>query len=96
MPEAVERAKQKGFRCLWVPTSCEMILATRDPARFAELQKLFPEGIEDRDQLLRLRALGCRIGQGFLLSRPVGVDIIEALLAAAGVAEQLFVTHADA
>jgi predicted O-methyltransferase YrrM len=48
VPEAVARAKEKGFRCLWIPTSCEMILATRDPARFAELQKLFPDGIEDR------------------------------------------------
>ena len=44
VPEAVARAKEKGFRCLWVPTSCEMILATRDQARFAELQELFPSG----------------------------------------------------
>jgi predicted O-methyltransferase YrrM len=48
VPEAVQRAKDKGFRCLWVPTSCEMILSTRDGARFAELQRLFPEGVEDR------------------------------------------------
>jgi predicted O-methyltransferase YrrM len=48
VPEAVQRAKDKGFRCLWIPTSCEMILATRSPERFAELQALFPEGVEDR------------------------------------------------
>ena len=48
VPEAVEEAKKAGFRCLWVPTSCEMILATRSPAKFAELQELFPEGVEDR------------------------------------------------
>ena len=48
VPEAVQRAKDMGFRCLWIPTSCEMILGTRDAGRFAELQKLFPSGIEDR------------------------------------------------
>ena len=48
VPEAVARAKQVGFRCLWVPTSCEMIFATRDPVRFARLQALFPNGVEDR------------------------------------------------
>jgi len=48
VPEAVARAKSKGFRCLWIPTSCEMILATRDEARFARLQQLFPDGVEDR------------------------------------------------
>lgn len=48
VPEAVARAKQAGFRCLWVPTSCEMIFATRDPERFQALQALFPNGVEDR------------------------------------------------
>ena len=48
VPEAVQRAKDVGFRCLWVPTSCEMILATRDATRFAQLQKLFPGAIEDK------------------------------------------------
>jgi predicted O-methyltransferase YrrM len=48
VPEAVARAKQVGFRCLWVPTSCEMIFATRNPAVFARLQALFPAGIEDK------------------------------------------------
>jgi predicted O-methyltransferase YrrM len=48
VPEAVQRAKERGFRCLWVPTSCEMILATRDPERWQRLQALFPNGVEDR------------------------------------------------
>ena len=48
VPEAVQRAKQIGFRCLWIPTSCEMILATRDPERWKQLTALFPEGVEDR------------------------------------------------
>jgi predicted O-methyltransferase YrrM len=48
VPEAVDRAKSLGYRCLWVPTSCEMILATKDPAQFAKLQEVFPNGIEDR------------------------------------------------
>jgi predicted O-methyltransferase YrrM len=48
VPEAVERAKQSGFRCLWIPTSCEMIFATRSPERFERLKALFPQGVEDR------------------------------------------------
>jgi diguanylate cyclase (GGDEF)-like protein len=43
---------------------------------------VIPEGIEELDQLARLRAMGCHIGQGFLLSRPVSADAIDALLAA--------------
>jgi diguanylate cyclase (GGDEF)-like protein len=40
-----------------------------------------PEGIEELDQLCRLRAMGCRVGQGFLLSRPITADAVDALLA---------------
>jgi diguanylate cyclase (GGDEF)-like protein len=43
---------------------------------------VIPEGIEEIDQLSRLRAMGCTLGQGFLLSRPVPADAIDALLAA--------------
>jgi diguanylate cyclase (GGDEF)-like protein len=43
---------------------------------------VIPEGIEEPDQLARLRALGCRVGQGFLLARPLSSDAIDALLAA--------------
>ena len=48
VPEAVQKAKKEGFRCLWIPTSCEMILATRDGARFGRLQELFKDGVENR------------------------------------------------
>jgi EAL domain-containing protein (putative c-di-GMP-specific phosphodiesterase class I) len=44
--------------------------------------ELIPEGIEELDQLTRLRAMGCQIGQGFLMSRPVSADAIDVLLAA--------------
>ena len=43
---------------------------------------VIPEGIETLDQLVRLRAAGCKIGQGFLFSRPVSAQAIEVLLAA--------------
>jgi predicted O-methyltransferase YrrM len=48
VPEAAQRAKEKGFRNLWLPTSCEMILSTRDAGDFARLQAAFPGGIEDK------------------------------------------------
>jgi EAL domain-containing protein (putative c-di-GMP-specific phosphodiesterase class I) len=43
---------------------------------------VIPEGIEDHEQLKQLRAMGCQIGQGFLLSRPVPATSIDVLLAA--------------
>lgn len=48
VPEAVAEAKLKGYRCLWIPTSCEIILAVRDNDLFAKLQALFPTAVEDR------------------------------------------------
>lgn len=48
VPEAVAEAKLKGYRCLWIPTSCEIILAVRDNDLFAKLQQLFPSAVEDR------------------------------------------------
>jgi len=41
---------------------------------------VIPEGIEELEQLIRLREMGCQIGQGFLLSRPVPPTAIDALL----------------
>lgn len=38
------------------------------------------EGIEREDQLLALRALGCKLGQGFYFGRPVSPDDIVVLL----------------
>jgi EAL domain-containing protein (putative c-di-GMP-specific phosphodiesterase class I) len=32
------------------------------------------EGVESRDQLGRLRGLGCDFGQGYLFSKPVGAS----------------------
>jgi predicted O-methyltransferase YrrM len=48
IPECVDYARSLGIRCLWVPTSCEMVVGTRDPEHYATLQKLFPNGREDR------------------------------------------------
>lgn len=48
VPEAVREAKKRGFHCLWIPTSCETILATRDRSVFERLQRLFPDGVENR------------------------------------------------
>jgi EAL domain-containing protein (putative c-di-GMP-specific phosphodiesterase class I) len=42
--------------------------------------EVIPEGIEQPDQLERLRALGCQTGQGFLMSRPVSAAAVDALL----------------
>jgi hypothetical protein len=39
------------------------------------------EGIEKIDQLSRLRAMGCRLGQGHLLSVAVSAEAVEPLLA---------------
>jgi diguanylate cyclase (GGDEF)-like protein len=44
------------------------------------------EGIEELEQLERLTALGCSMGQGFLLSRPVSATVFEELLLAGGLA----------
>ena len=44
---------------------------------------VIPEGIEQPDDLATVRALGCSIGQGFLLSRPVSpAEITQRLTAA--------------
>lgn len=41
---------------------------------------IIAEGIESIHQLHQLRILGCEYGQGFLFSRPIPVDQVEALL----------------
>jgi EAL domain-containing protein (putative c-di-GMP-specific phosphodiesterase class I) len=40
------------------------------------------EGIEDHEQLRLLRLIRCEYLQGFLFSRPVSADDIDALMAA--------------
>ena len=42
------------------------------------------EGIEQPEQLDLLRDLGCRLGQGYLLGRPVSASELAELLAAGG------------
>lgn len=42
IPQCIDVARSKGFRCLWLPTSCEMVLGTRDVETFEKLRKLFP------------------------------------------------------
>ena len=44
--------------------------------------EVIPEGIEQPGELAQLQALGCHLGQGFLMSRPVAPEVIEGLLAA--------------
>jgi diguanylate cyclase (GGDEF)-like protein len=41
------------------------------------------EGVETEEQATRLRTLGCVLAQGYLFSRPVAPDAVDALLAAA-------------
>ena len=48
IPECVEYARGEGYRCLWVPTSCEMVLGTKDDQVFDKLVALFPSGEENR------------------------------------------------
>jgi diguanylate cyclase (GGDEF)-like protein len=42
------------------------------------------EGIEERDQLATLEAMGCEMAQGFLLGKPDTAEVIEALLGSRG------------
>ena len=45
----LREAESLGFRWLWLPTSCEMVLGVRDESVFAELQKMFPQGVENQE-----------------------------------------------
>jgi EAL domain-containing protein (putative c-di-GMP-specific phosphodiesterase class I) len=46
--------------------------------------RVVAEGIETRDVLERLAALGCDIGQGYLISRPAPAAELTAWLASSG------------
>jgi EAL domain-containing protein (putative c-di-GMP-specific phosphodiesterase class I) len=48
-------------------------------ARALDLE-VVAEGLETEEQLETLRGLGCRLGQGYLFSRPVGPDAVAGLL----------------
>jgi predicted O-methyltransferase YrrM len=51
--KGVRLALDSGYRCWWVPTSCEMVLAVRDGAVFDRLAALFPEGDADPERRSR-------------------------------------------
>jgi diguanylate cyclase (GGDEF)-like protein/PAS domain S-box-containing protein len=53
------------------------------------------EGIETEDQLIRLVALGCTAGQGYLLGKPAPAEEIDALLASISPSSQLKVLSVD-
>jgi predicted O-methyltransferase YrrM len=40
-----ETLEMAGYHCLLVPTSCEIVLCTRDKATFDKLRQVFPEGV---------------------------------------------------
>ena len=48
IPESVDVARREGVRCLWIPTSCEMVVGTKDDALFEQIYELFPRGDEHR------------------------------------------------
>jgi EAL domain-containing protein (putative c-di-GMP-specific phosphodiesterase class I) len=50
-----------------------------DLARILSLQPI-AEGIENAEQLQRLRALGCTLGQGFHLHRPLTPEQLDGVL----------------
>jgi hypothetical protein len=41
-------AAHYGFRWLWLPTSCEMVLGVRGASNFGDLQRMFPQGVENQ------------------------------------------------
>jgi len=43
-------AERRGFKWLWLPTSCEMVLGVQDESIFADLQTMFPEGVQNQQQ----------------------------------------------
>jgi EAL domain-containing protein (putative c-di-GMP-specific phosphodiesterase class I) len=49
--------------------------------------RVVAEGIEQREQLDKLRALGCDLGQGFYIARPMDPKALEATFAGAALPE---------
>jgi len=61
------------------PSAQAVVRAVSQMTRDLEL-RVVAEGIETREQLERLRELGCQLGQGFLFSHPVPPEDARALL----------------
>jgi hypothetical protein len=55
IPQCINVAQEMGFRCLWLPTSSEMVLGTKDTETFEKLKKLFPNGLENVPTRSRMR-----------------------------------------
>ena len=70
----VNRATDEATRAI-VETVIELARKLR--------MNILAEGIEREEQAQRLIELGCAFGQGFLFSKPVPAESIEAMLAAA-------------
>lgn len=45
--QSVKKAIDEGMHCLWLPTSCEMVVGTRNRAKFDEVRAIFPNGVEN-------------------------------------------------
>lgn len=52
----VQHAQERGFHCLWLPTSCEMVLGVRYTCTFNRLVNSFPNGKTLLPRSPRLRA----------------------------------------
>jgi diguanylate cyclase (GGDEF)-like protein len=63
------------------PRTAILVKSVVDMAAALDLRTV-AEGIETMEQLERIQALGCELGQGYLFSRPVAADTIEDLLVA--------------
>jgi EAL domain-containing protein (putative c-di-GMP-specific phosphodiesterase class I) len=61
------------------PADAMIVRSTIDLARNLGL-RVVAEGIEDQSAYDMLRSLGCHVGQGFLMSRPVTSGALEDLL----------------
>ncbi len=57
VPQGVAAARARGVRVLYLPTSCEMVLGTRDAATFNRLRASYPEAREGLPRYGRLTAL---------------------------------------
>ena len=73
-----------------LPTSPEAASLVRKILEIGDTLRLrtLAEGIESRNQLVQLRAMGCELGQGFLFSRALSAAEVERTLGAGGPARQ--------